>query len=595
MTPPNGFVDIIAERVGLPSQMLMDLFEKNKVSDLGLEKIVNSTTQEKTPKVIDHDRYSVIHYIDRGAWGEVYLAHDNEFDKIIAIKVLNPGKLATWQAEHRDYDLDELIKKEGDELRACAHVVPRKFEKDKNGKAFIIMPYYELFLSDVFVEGVFYNPSGKNVDLSIFEGKTAPFGLINIPSNYLFGVSLNEILDFGKDIATAIKEFHIEYGKAHLDVRFDNLALDNLMKVLLTDIGIATYVDSRKSGNSRDNIGHLYIRSPKLYVDGAEPAFSNDGYSFASLIYRMFTGKYLFQDEIDFFYKEGGMQAVELAKEKNDDIFSDDLEIIYHSEGQKRVATFMNQFYGSFGSGGFYSHTQMLSESLDSELSKMNAMNIPKEFVHFIKRTAMESFSSYDGADLVNDFENAIKDYNDRLLKEDVSRNVKRELKKNFAGAFASTTALAGGVIGLLWLSYFGSTPDWNNKDDFFTRASMWDQKTAGIHFEIESDVYEPVFDGTLGDYTNVLVGTRFKRNSLVNNLTADILTVADSLDNVALTDNFDVIRQRYNSFHIGEGTSGSISMYISDFLVELIKYELGQNLVDENLVDLEDFITRTV
>ena len=111
------------------------------------------------------------------------------------------------------------------------------------------------------------------------------------------------------DFALAYQEFHTILGRAHGDGKPENIPLDNKHQfALFNDLGSSTYLAKRKDGKPRDNIGFLYTRAYELFKEkrkglwGKEeevhPSERSDIFTFASLAYRLFTGKYLWEDEL---------------------------------------------------------------------------------------------------------------------------------------------------------------------------------------------------------------------------------------------------------------------------------------------------------
>ena len=75
-------------------------------------------------------RYELNEIIGWGCFGVVYKAYDNELEKDVAIKMIAPDETGLRLLEKRGINFEAAIKKESMELKACANVVPRKFERD---------------------------------------------------------------------------------------------------------------------------------------------------------------------------------------------------------------------------------------------------------------------------------------------------------------------------------------------------------------------------------------------------------------------------------------------------------------------------------
>src|SRR5574341_2152789 len=208
-------------------------------------------------KVIDSDRYKIVGFLGRGCWGSVYEALDL-LGRTVAIKVIDPTDIAKRQMQKRNLDELAAMKNEALELQACANIVPRTFEFDKNGVPFIVMPKYEKFFSDVLA-----NPPHK--------GATKWNAALGEEKPLKTGFFVSDIIKISEDIINGLTEIHDTYNRAHCDIKPDNLAVDKNGKVVISDMGTSTYASFGMSASPRDNMGYAYTRSPKLFVNGAHP------------------------------------------------------------------------------------------------------------------------------------------------------------------------------------------------------------------------------------------------------------------------------------------------------------------------------------
>jgi len=229
-------------------------------------------------RVIEHGRYSVGVFIGRGNWGCVYEGIDIYTNEKVAIKVLNPTEDALRQMRERGLDYFEAMKKECAELKACSNIVPRKFEIDSNGKPFIVMPFYKNFLSDKL-----------NEDYDRLK--------------YKYGLSMKQIINYSRNLANGIREMHVKLKRVHGDIKPSNIAYEegdsyNLENILLSDLGTSTCASLGLSMSPRDNMGDILTRAPESFLEGSSPTNKSDVWSFGSLLYRMFSGHYIFEQEI---------------------------------------------------------------------------------------------------------------------------------------------------------------------------------------------------------------------------------------------------------------------------------------------------------
>ena len=216
-------------------------------------------------------RYELVEMIGQGAWGTIYRAKDIKLKgESIAVKVLDPAQIARCQADYREIDIEEnfIIKESRRGLEACGHLVRRYAGEDKqNNVSYIVMNLY---------------------------GETVQSRMDRDPQSVPFSA-----IGWMSDISSAIAEYHDIYEGPHCDVKPDNMVIDRRGKILLTDFGSSTSANISPMQGPRDNIGFIYTRAPRNFQKGEHPQKSYDCYAAGSLLFRLFTGKYVLEDEID--------------------------------------------------------------------------------------------------------------------------------------------------------------------------------------------------------------------------------------------------------------------------------------------------------
>lgn len=242
---------------------------------------------KRNGKKINSARYTILEEVGQGCWGVVYLAKDRHLGQNVAIKAMDPTEIARKQMKERGIDELRAVEKEAGKLAACSNVVPRRLEFDDDGTPFLVMPVYDSFFS---------NELGDNFNERPKLGR---------------GLTLEGVLKSSRDIARGLSEMHTQIGRAHGDLKADNIAKDRHGKYLLNDLGTSTCItlfnpESQGSGAR----GFVYTRAPECFSENQPPTASSDVWAFGSLLYRQLTGEYLLEKELsgyenpaDFFRK----------------------------------------------------------------------------------------------------------------------------------------------------------------------------------------------------------------------------------------------------------------------------------------------------
>lgn len=225
--------------------------------------------------VLRTSRYKLYGVLGKGSWGTVYAAKDTILGTKVAIKVLTPTEESKEKLRKRQITPFEAVAREGGFVSA-AHIVPREFGMDENNVPFIVMPQYKEFFDQRIGD----------------RGRRA----------FLRDKSLEErtVATYLTDIAKGIEEMHRTRRRAHADIKPDNIAVED-GKLLLNDLGNATLttLDWAERQSPRDNMGAWYTRAPELFLDDSHPGRSSDVWSFGALAYRLITGKYPLEDELE--------------------------------------------------------------------------------------------------------------------------------------------------------------------------------------------------------------------------------------------------------------------------------------------------------
>ena len=207
-----------------------------------------------------YGRYEIKEELGKGGMGVVYLAHDPQIDRLIALKVLRPDRL-TGEA------FVQRFLKEARTIGRLSHpniVTVYDIGQDRE----------TIFIAMEFLEG---DPLNK-----IMEERE---------------VSYEEILSLGLQMAEAL---HYAHGKGvvHRDIKPSNIILNPNGRIKITDFGIAHIEDPTASMQTQagEILGTPAYMSPEQVlsrpVDGR-----SDLFSLGIILYEMATGKRPFRGD----------------------------------------------------------------------------------------------------------------------------------------------------------------------------------------------------------------------------------------------------------------------------------------------------------
>jgi predicted Ser/Thr protein kinase len=204
--------------------------------------------------------YRIGRPLGRGGMGEVYLAHDEALDRLVAIKTL-VERFAHDQA---------FIKRFQREARAVAKLnhpnIVQVYAVDVASKP----PY----LAMEFIDGV-------SLDTQINPENRFPW---------------QRALSICGQVAAALQAAHTA-GIIHRDIKPQNILIDRSMRVRVTDFGIAKILDSASSLTSADmTVGSPFYMSPEQCGVG-EVVPASDLFSLGITTFEMIAGGLPFQGE----------------------------------------------------------------------------------------------------------------------------------------------------------------------------------------------------------------------------------------------------------------------------------------------------------
>lgn len=205
-------------------------------------------------------RYTIESQLGAGGMGVVYKARDTQLDRIVAIKVLPPDKVA-------DPDRKRRFIREAKAASALNHpgiVTVHDIGSDA-GRDFIVMEYLQ----------------GATLD------RLVPAG----------GLKVKQALGYAAAIADALAKAH-EAGILHRDLKPSNILVTEDGRVKVLDFGLAKLLEPSETSPSMTTVVHTEAGSvvgTTAYMspeqaEGRKLDARSDIFSFGSLLYEMLTG-----------------------------------------------------------------------------------------------------------------------------------------------------------------------------------------------------------------------------------------------------------------------------------------------------------------
>lgn len=222
------------------------------------------------------ERYELISYIDKGRWSEVFLARRSLDGGICAVKFPKPDEYAMRQLQERGWTIEEYVRRATlhGNVTAFDNVAWNFPEEAKDHSPFIIEEYIPYFMPEFVKEVLDKMPTDtrrQRVDKTKI------------------------IYEVARGIAKGLFNLHNEVKVAHSDLHLGNIGF-NLYnrRVKIADFGTAT-IGIQKN----PEVGYLLSRSP-IRFNAIEGTSTDDVWSFGANIYKLFTGRFPFEDELKF-------------------------------------------------------------------------------------------------------------------------------------------------------------------------------------------------------------------------------------------------------------------------------------------------------
>jgi eukaryotic-like serine/threonine-protein kinase len=233
----------------------------------------------------------ILRTLGKGGMGVVYQALDTNLDRIVAIKLIRPDKLASGA-------VSKLLKRFQREATVLAQLsdpsIVRLFEAQlhDDGSPYLVMEY---------VPGNSLSKVIKRVRAG------EPFALAVCPPKSKLGeadalgldgsgnLEIRKVAQWGRSLATGLHSIH-GLGIVHRDVKPANILISETGKALLIDFGVAFDLSGERITDDQVTIGTALYMAPEL-IAGEKPSASSDVYALGVTLFEALSGKAPFYAE----------------------------------------------------------------------------------------------------------------------------------------------------------------------------------------------------------------------------------------------------------------------------------------------------------
>ena len=241
-------------------EIVMDAFQSHR----GLESHDPSSTMDRFDSVANgpsqdterrqcFGRYVVRRHLGRGAFGDVYLAHDPEIDRLVALKVPRAERFASQAA------FDGFLREARTAARLDHPGIVKVYDVNRDSGDLVIV-------------------------LEYVEGRTLADAIVSEQ------FSCEQTASLVGEIARAVNDAN-EAGLVHRDLKPANVLLDKTGRARVTDFGLAVHEDAQHVHNLKSAGTPAYMAPEQVRGETHRLDGRTDQWSLGVILYEMLTGR----------------------------------------------------------------------------------------------------------------------------------------------------------------------------------------------------------------------------------------------------------------------------------------------------------------
>ena len=211
-------------------------------------------------------KYEIIRRLGRGGMGAVYKGLVPVINKVVAIKLLQPGELLEDIVGLEA--LEDIFTFEARTMAAFTQpflVTAHDFDRDSEGRLYFVMDYICNNLGEMMGESY----------------------ILEEPSRI---IGAEKVLQYGQQILQALDFLH-HNQIVHRDIKPQNILVTDEDTIKICDFGMSLVQGVSFSGPENMQVGSPYYTPPEQRKDPNQVDGRADLYSAAVLLYRMLTGQ----------------------------------------------------------------------------------------------------------------------------------------------------------------------------------------------------------------------------------------------------------------------------------------------------------------